>query len=39
MGKTALINFEGNGNNDAKREAAFMLDWSGQEGSRKSRAP
>ena len=32
--ETAHINFEGNGNNDTKRQAAFMLDWLGQEGSR-----
>ena len=31
--ETACINFEGNGNNDTKRHAAFMLDWLGQ-GSR-----
>ena len=24
--ETALTNFEGNGNNDTKRQAAFMLD-------------
>ena len=34
MGETAHISFEGNGNNDTKRQAVFMLDWLGQEGSR-----
>ena len=32
--ETASISFEGNGNNDTKRQAAFMIDWLGQEGSR-----
>ena len=27
--ETAYINFEGNGNNDTKMQAAFMLDWLG----------
>ena len=32
--EAACTNFEGNGNNDTKRQAAFMLDWLVQEGSR-----
>ena len=28
------VDFESNSNNDTKRQAAFMLDWLGQEGSR-----
>ena len=32
--ETACINFEGNGSNETKRQADFMLDWLGQEGSR-----
>ena len=32
--ETAHINFKGNGNNDTKRQAAFMLEWLVQEGSR-----
>ena len=32
--ETAHIKFEGKGNNDTKRQATFMLDWLGQDGSR-----
>ena len=32
--ETACMNFKGNGNNDTKRQVAFMLHWLGQEGSR-----